>query len=287
MIFETNFVLNLALHTFVDTIYLIPYLYGTYLVLEYIEHHAHTRIRNYVRSTRKLGPLVGAVLAPVSGCGLSATAANFYVTRLISLGTLIAIYLATADEMLPLLISAGIPGQTIIKILIFKITFAAFIGFILDAYTTHKKQSFEIKELCVHDQCGCHHESIFKSAFIHTAQITIFIFIISFILNIIFEWSGTEFLNDLISRNPMSSILMSAVVGLIPNCAISVGLTQLYIESVLPIAALISGLLSNAGVGLLVFYKTSHSIKETVKIAGLLFIFAIVGGNVALMIFGS
>ncbi len=286
MIFETDFVSNLALHTFVDIFYLIPYLYVTYLVLEYIEHRAHARIRNYIRSTRKFGPLVGALLSPVSGCGLSATAANFYVTRLISLGTLVAIYLATADEMLPLLISAGISGQIIIKILAFKIMFAAFIGFILDLYTTRKKQSFEINNLCAHDHCGCHHESIFKSAFIHTAQITVFIFIISFILNLIFELSGTEFLNDLISRNPMSSILMSAAIGLIPNCAMSVGLTQLYIENVLPIAALISGVLSNAGVGLLVFYKTSHSIKETVKIAGLLFLFSILGGNLALLVFG-
>ncbi len=286
MIFETDFVSNLSLHTFVDIFYLIPYLYVTYLVLEYIEHRAHARIRNYIRSTRKFGPLVGALLSPVSGCGLSATAANFYVTRLISLGTLVAIYLATADEMLPLLISAGISGQIIIKILAFKIMFAAFIGFILDLYTTRKKQSFEINNLCAHDHCGCHHESIFKSAFIHTAQITVFIFIISFILNLIFELSGTEFLNDLISRNPMSSILMSAAIGLIPNCAMSVGLTQLYIENVLPIAALISGVLSNAGVGLLVFYKTSHSIKETVKIAGLLFLFSILGGNLALLVFG-
>ena len=280
------FVYHLIIHTFEDVIFLIPYLYGAYLIIEYIEYHAHTRIRNFICSTRRLAPFVGAILAPISGCGLSAIAANFYVTRLISLGTLIAIYLSTADEMLPLLFSAGVAGTTICKILIFKIVFATLVGFVLDLYTFRTKQSFEIKEFCEHNQCGCHHDGILKSALIHTIHITIFIFTVSFILNALFELTEVGFLNDLISRNPISSIFMAAIAGLIPNCAVSVGLTQLYVENILPISVLISGLSANAGVGLLVFYKISHSIKETIKIAGLLFISAVLSGNLALFILG-
>mgnify|MGYP001550279236 CR=1 FL=1 len=280
------FLLDLAVHTALDILYLIPYLYATYLILEYIEHHTRSKIRRAVQSAKRFGPLVGAVLAPVSGCGLSVASANFYATRLISLGTLIAVFLATSDEMLPLMISSGISGTVIFQIILFKVCFATLAGLLIDLYTHKKKQPLGIKELCENHQCGCHHHGIFKSALIHTVQLVIFIFLISYLLNILLALTGTSFLKELITQNPIGSIFMASLVGLIPNCAISVGLTQLYIENILPISALIGGLSANAGVGLIVFWKMSRSLKETFKIAFLLFACAVISGNTALLIFG-
>ncbi len=284
MLFSID-IIHLFVHTFWDILYLIPYLYITYLILEYIEHHAHSKIRNFIQSANQKGPLYGAIVAPVSGCGLSVTGANLYATRLISIGTLIAIFLATADEMLPMLISAQIDKYIILKIIIFKTIFAVCAGFSLDRLLKKKKQTFQIKKLCQQEQCGCHHDSIFKSALIHTIRITIFVFIISLILNTLFEIAGTHFMNDLTHKNPMSGIFLSAIFGLIPNCAVSIGLTQLYIDNVLPIYALIAGSFSNAGVGLLVFYKSSRSAIDTFKIAGILLVCGMIGGITAQLVF--
>ncbi len=276
-----DFVLHLGWHTVLDITYLIPYLYVTYLILEYIEHHAQTKIYKFIQSANRLGPLYGAIAAPISGCGLSVTTANLYATRLISIGTLIAVFLATADEMLPMLISAKINNTIIIQIVIFKTVFALSIGFLLDYIFKKKEQPIEINNLCKHEQCGCHHESIFKSALIHTIRISIFIYVISFMLNAIFELTNTQFLNDLTYKNPIGGIFIAALVGLIPNCAISIGLTQLYIDNVLPIYALIAASFSNAGVGLLVFYKSTRSGMDTLKIIGILFGCSIIGGIMA------
>ncbi len=285
MTFSLNFILHLCEHTLIDIFYLMPYLYATYLILEYIEHHAHNRIYRFIQSANRLGPLYGALTAPISGCGLSVAAANFYATRLISIGTMIAVFLATADDMLPMLISAQIKSELILRIMIFKIVFAVCIGFILDNLLKKKKTHFEIQKLCRQEQCNCHHVSIFKSAWMHTVCISGFIFIVSFLLNIAFEIGGTQFLNDLIHQNPIGSILISTIAGIIPNCAVSIALTQLYIDHVLPDYALIAGSFSNAGVGLLVFYKSTRSGWETVKIIGLLFGCSIIGGIIAKLIF--
>ena len=278
-----NNLIHLIIHTAEDILYLIPYLFLTYLFLEYIEHHARSKVWKFVRRFRKFGPLCGAIAAPISGCGLSATGANFYGTGLITLGTLIALFLATSDEMLPIMISHGVSWQIIFKIIAFKIIFAVFVGFLIDSYHQNKKKNKTLPELCKTVKCHCSHHNISRSALIHTLQLTAFIFLISFMLNTIMHTVGADYLKNLILTHEMSSVFISALIGLLPNCGISVGLTKLYIEGVLSIGALMAGLCANGGVGLIILYKMRLSFKELFKIIGILFICGIVGGNLALL----
>lgn len=275
---------HLGIHTFMDSIKLIPYLFLTYLILEYIEHNAQSRIRKIICRVNPYGPLYGALLTPVSGCGLAATVSNLYITKLISYGTLISVYLATADEMLPMLIVANINGGMICAILLFQMIFAIGIGLIIDQFfkTT---PTFKIHTLCHHDKCLCHHHGILKSAIFHTVRIMIFILLISFILNCIFELTGEQMIADLTKHNTFWGILLSACLGLIPNCAVPVTLTRLYVESVIPLSVMMAGLFSNAGVGLLVFYKSGADIKLLFKTVLLLLICGICGGLLADIVF--
>ncbi len=275
---------HLITHTLADSIGIIPYLFLTYLVLEYIEHNSQSRIRKIIHWANPYGPLYGALLTPVSGCGLAATASNLYITKLISFGTLIAVYLATADEMLPMLIVAGINGSTIFTLVLFQLAFAVCIGFLIDRFQK-TTPTFQIHTLCHHDNCQCHHHGIVKSAIWHTIRIMIFILFISFVLNCLFQLIGERVITDLTTQNTGWGIVLSATLGLLPNCAVPVTLTRLYIEQIIPLPVMTAGLFSNAGIGLLVFYKSGGTAKQLCQTACLLMLCGILGGFLTWAIF--
>ena len=240
--------------TFIDGIKILPFLFVTYVLMEYIEHKAGSKAERFVKKSGRLGPVVGSILGVVPQCGFSAAAANFYAGRIITLGTLISIFLSTSDEMLPILISEKVSPVLIFQILGMKIVIGMIAGFVIDLILHRKgkeESEMRIEHMCDHEHCHCDEQNIFKSALVHTLQIFAFIVVISFALNILIAIVGEDKLGSFMTSVPALGILLSGLIGLIPNCAASVVITQLYLQNIISAGALMSGLLVNAGVGLL------------------------------------
>ncbi len=275
---------DIILETLLDAIKILPFLFFTYLVMEYIEHRAGDRMEGMVRRSGKFGPLAGSVLGVFPQCGFSAAAANLYTGRIITMGTLIAIFLSTSDEMLPIFISEQVDIAVIIKILGLKVLIGIIAGMLADAFikkqSGNKEEALRIEHICEHEHCNCGSGGILKPAISHTLKIFSFIIIISFVLNTILFFVGEEALAGVIQHKPVLGPVLAGLVGLIPNCAASVVITQLYLEGVLGLGAMMSGLLAGAGIGLLVLFKVNDNWRENCKILVLLYGIGVVSGVV-------
>lgn len=269
------------LDSLIDTVKLIPFLLITYIIMEFIEHKTSHKIKDAIKKSGHFGPLIGGILGVVPQCGFSAAASSLYSARIITLGTLIAVFLSTSDEMLPILISEAVDVRIILSILGIKLVIAVIVGFIIDLFFRKKFETSEdepeIKDLCEHEHCHCEH-GIFKSALKHTINITLYIFIISLVLNIIIYFIGEDNLAHILNSTPIIGPIIASLVGLIPNCASSVIITQLYLSKVLNFATMIAGLLVNTGVGLLILFRTNKDLKENIKITVLLFAIGVIFG---------
>jgi hypothetical protein len=215
-------------------------------------------------------------------CGFSAAGATFYAGRIISTGTILAIFLSTSDEMLPLLISSGTPAGKILTILGVKVVIGMMAGLAVDAVARllHKDHDHEhhIGEMCESGHCHCDDRSLWLAALIHTLQITVSVFLVSIALNFAMELGGEEVLKSLLTATPVLGCLLAAIVGLVPNCASSVAITQLYLSGVLSAGAMLSGLLVGAGVGVLVLLRVNRPLKDSLRVIGLLFAIGLVAG---------
>jgi len=269
------------LDSLIDTVKLIPFLLITYIIMEFIEHKTSHKTKDAIKKSGHFGPLIGGILGVVPQCGFSAAASSLYSARIITLGTLIAVFLSTSDEMLPILISEAVDIRIILSILGIKLVIAVIVGFIIDLFFRKKFETSEdepeIKDLCEHEHCHCEH-GIFKSALKHTINITLYIFIISLVLNIIIYFIGENNLAHILNSTPIIGPIIASLVGLIPNCASSVIITQLYLSNVLNFATMIAGLLVNTGVGLLILFRTNKDLKENIKITVLLFAIGVIFG---------
>lgn len=269
------------LDSLIDTVKLIPFLLITYIIMEFIEHKTSHKTKDAIKKSGHFGPLIGGILGVVPQCGFSAAASSLYSARIITLGTLIAVFLSTSDEMLPILISEAVDVRIILSILGIKLVIAVVVGFIIDLFFRKKFETSEdepeIKDLCEHEHCHCEH-GIFKSALKHTINITLYIFIISLVLNIIIYFIGEDNLAHILNSTPVVGPIVASLVGLIPNCASSVIITQLYLSNVLNFATMIAGLLVNTGVGLLILFRTNKDLKENIKITVLLFAIGVIFG---------
>ena len=275
--------LDVVLDTLVDGVKLLPFLFLTYLAMEYIEHKTTAKTKNTIKKSGKLGPLVGGILGAFPQCGFSTAGSNLYAGRVITLGTLISIYLSTSDEMLPVFLSEKVPMSTILSMIAVKAVIGMVAGFIIDFVIRIRKSSQEqdftskIGHMCDHDHCHCD-KSIVKSALNHTLTIFAFILVISFLLNTAVFFVGEDSIAGIILDRPVLGSILSGIVGLIPNCAASVVITQLYVEGVISIGATMSGLLVGAGAGLIVLFKENRDIKENVKIVALLYAIGVTCG---------
>lgn len=279
--------IDVILDTLIDSVKLLPFLFITYLIMEFIEHKTGDKAKNIIKKSGKFGPLFGGILGIFPQCGFSAAAANLYAGKVITLGTLIAIFLSTSDEMLPVLISEAAPISTILQILAIKLVIGIVIGFLVDLIgqalikrKQEKKEEVveeEIGHICEHEHCHCE-EGILKSSIKHTINIFIFIIIISFIINTIIYFIGEENLSNLILNMPIVGPIIAGLVGLIPNCAGSVILTQLYLEQVISFGSMIGGLLVGSGIGILVLFRVNKDMKENFKILGLLYLIGVICG---------
>ena len=351
-------------HAFIDTLKLVPFLFVTYLAMEALEHYASSKSIAAVRRAGTAGPVIGALLGVVPQCGFSAAAATLYSARVITLGTLFAVFLSTSDEMLPIMIAAQAPAGFIAEVLAIKALCGLIAGFAIDVVLRlrhHAVEAMRIRDLCERDHCGCDDESdapsalsdacqkheesaanriddwgaeysneeergaelacasderherdhthdhdrgrdhsrdhvyahdrgrdhsrdhvyahnrahghahgfgaIAKSSLVHTLQVTLFIFLVSLALEIVIDGVGEDVLASFISANSNLSVVVSAIVGLIPNCAASVVLTELYLEGALSTGAMLAGLLVSAGVGLLVLFRANRPMHENFLIA--------------------
>lgn len=262
-----------------DTVKLLPFLFLTYLFMEYIENKAMEKTTDMIKKVGKLGPLFGAGLGLIPQCGFSAAIASLFSGGVVTLGTLIAIFFSTSDEMLPIMISHTVPAADIGKVLLVKFIAALVSGFAIDAVIrlAGKKREKDIHDLCEQEDCHCE-DGILKSALNHTFRIWIFIFIFSFALEIVLDIAGFENISGFFAGNPLLTIVLAAVFGLIPNCAPSVVLTECYLSGIFGFGPLMAGLLVNGGMGLLVLWRTNKKPKENFKITVLMFLLGIVWG---------
>lgn len=265
---------EIIIETLVDSIKLFPFLLVTFLLIEWLEHKVNSK--KIINTSGKLGPLFGSILGAFPQCGFSVSATNLYVTRIITMGTLIAVYLSTSDEMFPIMLSEGLEISSILKILLIKIVIGMLIGFIID-FIFRKKQKIEINDLCEDEHCHCE-KGIFMSSLHHTLSVFGFIIIISFILNIVLTYLGEDILQGIFLKDSFFSPFISSLVGLIPNCASSIAITELYLNEAITFGSAMSGLLAGSGVGILVLFKYNKNIKENLSILGIIYVASVISG---------
>lgn len=270
---------EVILDTLLDVIRLLPFLFLTYLAMEYLEHRTGDKAASLIKGAGRFGPVIGGLLGMAPQCGFSAAASSLYAGRVITLGTLISIYLSTSDEMLPVLISEQAPMGIILKILLAKAAIGMAAGLLIDLLLRGKgaAERHHIHEVCEHEHCHCE-KGIFRSALSHTAQVALFILLITFALNLILFLVGEEGLAAVILNRPFAGPVLAGLVGLIPNCAGSVVITQLYLEGIIGVGSAMAGLLTGSGLGLLVLFRVNRNKKENVKILGLLYAIGVLTG---------
>ena len=275
-----SFAEEVLLHGFLDTLNILPFLFLTYLLMEFIEHRAADKFFDFAKAAGKLGPLAGSALGLIPQCGISAAAASLYTGRVITMGTLIAVFLSTSDEMIPILFGGEVPPLTIFIILGYKFVVAAGIGFAIDAVRRLikcREPEINIDEICERDNCHCERGILF-SAVHHTLTITVFVFVITLAINTLVFFVGEETLGSLINKIPYLAHLVSAVIGLIPNCAASVMLSSLYVDGLISVGAMCAGLFSGAGVGMLVLFRINRHLKENLAALGIVTVVGFVFG---------
>ena len=263
-----------------DSIKLLPFLFITYLIMEYIEHKMKEKSKNAIKKSGKFGPLIGSILGVFPQCGFSVSATNLYSARVITLGTLIAIYLSTSDEMLPIFISESVPVSIILKILGIKLLVGLIAGFIIDfiiRVVNKKEEEEKIIDICEKDHCDCEH-GILKSTCKHTVNIFIFILIITILINIAIYCIGEDTIAHFLQNKPIIGPIVAGIIGLIPNCAASVIITQMYLQNMISVATMLSGLLVGAGVGLVVLFRTNKNLKENINIVLILYSIGVIVG---------
>ena len=262
--------------TIIDTLKLIPFLWLTFYLIEVIEHKYQKKSQKIIKKSGKYGPILGGILGCFPQCGFSVMATNLYITKIISLGTLISIYLSTSDEMLPILLSEKSDIKTILSIIGVKVLIGIIAGIIIDLIFKKRKEH-SIQEICEHEHCHCE-KSILASSIHHTLNTIIFILITSFFINILMNYGLEQYLKNIFHTSSILTPFLSSLIGLIPNCGASIILTELYLNHILSFSSLISGLLTGSGVALLVLFKNNKNTKENLFILFLIYTIGVFSG---------
>ncbi|MCI6886519.1 MAG: arsenic efflux protein [Lachnospiraceae bacterium] len=265
---------HIVVHTVEESIRLLPFLFVTYLMMEFLEHHTGKKAQDRIRKAGKLGPIWGGLLGIMPQCGFSTAASSLYAGRVITVGTLIAVYLSTSDEMLPIMISEAVPASTIARILIVKVLIAMISGLLIELVLVRvlkkKEKDMDIHTVCEEEHCSCE-DGMLVSALRHTIHIFGYILLVTLILNTAIELIGEETLTRFFTGIPVLGEMIAALVGLIPNCASSVVITELYLAGMIGAGAMMAGLLVNAGVGILVLLRLNRNWKQDSRIIGMLY----------------
>lgn len=272
-----------------DSLLTLPFLFGVYLLIEYIEHKGSDKMGVALRKMGPFGSVGGAVIGCIPQCGFSAAASNLYSGRLITMGTLVAVYISTSDEAIPVILSqiadSGEIWSLIPKLIVSKVVIAIVTGIIVDTvikFIIRPKDEEPFKDLCA--KCDCDHHGILHSALHHTLHIIIFIFIINLLLGCVMEFAGEQTVEKLMMTDSWIQPLIAALIGFIPNCGASVVLTKLYIGGTVSFGALVAGLSTGAGVGLVVLFRTNKKYKQNFIIMGILYAAAAISGIIIQML---
>lgn len=271
------------LDALIDSAKILPILFLTYLLIEYVEHHMSRRMEHLIRRAGRLGPLFGGALGVVPQCGLSGAAAEFYSARVISVGTLFSIILATSDEMLPILLSEAdrIPISKILMILGMKFAVGVAVGFLVDLFLSRRRRVEVTEGLGSFgtEHAEAHRHGIFRGAVWHSVTVILMIFAVSALLNLAFEAVGEETIASLFPDIPFVSEMIAALIGLIPNCSASVVLTELYVSGVIGLGPMMAGLLVNGGVALLILWRSNRPRTDSLWITLVLYAVSVAAGT--------
>ena len=263
-------ILHALEHALLDTVRMVPFLLAAFLILEAVEHYSNQYMNRVLGKVGKAGPVVGALFGCVPQCGFSVAAANLYSGGVITLGTLLAVFLSTSDEAVLILLGHPGSGRVIGQMLLGKVLIGILFGYLTDLVLRKKKEEKHIEELC--RSCGCSdHGGIVKPALRHTIRLTVYILVFTFVLTLLLEWIGTEALTAVLGKDAWFQPLVTAFLGLIPNCASSILITELYLAGGLSFASAMAGLCAGAGVGMAVLFRANHPMKENFAILGLLY----------------
>ena len=262
----------------IDTLKLLPYLLITFVILEFLEHKLSKKNQQILEKNKKLGPVFGGILGAIPQCGFSSMAANLFSSKVITMGTIIAVFLSTSDEMLPIMLGENADILLIMRIIIFKVIIGIIIGFIIDLIFKKRKNTNHIHELCEDEHCSCGKHGIFISSLIHTLHISLFILIANLAINLIIFYVGEEQLENLLKHKNILTYFIASLIGLIPNCASSVIMTELYLAGFLTIGNLMAGLLTGSGIGILLLFKTNKNLKENLTILSIIYFVGVVTG---------
>ena len=261
--------LHIVWHGTLDSLKILPFLFLTYLLMELIEHKAGSRVQNAVKKAGRAGPAIGGALGLVPQCGFSTMAAGFYAGHVVTPGTLLAVFLATSDEMLPVFLGDGVPATKILNVLGVKLLLAVAVGFTTDLLMRKHIRELHVEELCEEENCHCE-KGILRSTIHHTLFIFLFIWVINLALTAVFELVGEEVIANAVNSLPVLGTVLAALLGLIPNCAVSVAIATLWTSGIISGGAMLAGLLTGAGAGLLVLYRTNRHLKENLLLTAVL-----------------
>ncbi len=265
-----------------ETLALLPFLFGTYLVLEAVEARAGGALERWLERAKAIGPLAGGLAGAIPQCGVSAAAASFYAGGVVTVGTLVAVLLSTSDELIPVLISKQVPASLMAHIVAFKVVAGIAIGFSLDSilsFMRHSRRHVEVHELCEHSRCGCHeHKGVLVPALIHTAEIFFFIVLVSGAIHLAMHIWGEGCLENLKLNTPILGELIAGLLGLIPNCAVSVAGAELYCKGAMSAGALMASSFTGSGLGLLVLFRTNRNLRENLSILAFVYVAGVILG---------
>lgn len=271
----------------IDSFHILPLLFIVFFIIELIEYFYADKINSFMKKSEKAAPLIGSLAAIIPQCGFSVIASTLYIRKFITKGTLIAIYLATSDEAIPILLANPTHIHYVVPIIGIKIVIAVLAGYLIDFVLKNDKYIPLIQEADNEQDEGCCHHSVSKRRkreliyhpLKHTFNIFLFILIITVLLNFVIAfYTDHSVLHVLLGKVKFLEPVITAFIGLIPNCAVSIALTMLLIKGSISFGAVISGLMSNAGLGILVLFRHNENIKDSMKIVGILLLISIVSG---------
>ncbi len=276
-----------------DGAWSLPVLFVAYLLMELLERSQKLNEEILHGYSHKAGPLLGGLLGVVPQCGISGAAATLFSTGSVTVGTMLAVFFATSDEMLPIMLSSVADGDirlsSILLIVLGKAALGVALGYLADLLLTkYIRSQKNIHGFCERERCACDEEegSVFVSALKHTLKIAVMLIAVNVVLNFVLGMIGVERLSGSVLNRPFIGEILLALVGLIPNCSVSVVITESYLSGLIGLGGLFAGLLSNAGIGLLVLFRTNKNLKENLVITSTLYGLSAAAGIVITLVSG-
>ena len=278
-------ILDCALDALKDGAVSIPILFVAYYLMELLERSKRLDESVLHAYSAKAGPAIGGLLGVVPQCGISGAAATLFSTGSITVGTMLAVFFATSDEMLPVMLSSvtesnGLGVGRIVGIVAAKAGLGIVLGYLADLLFGRLFTRKDIRSFCEREHCESDEEegSALHAALIHTLKIAGMLIVVTFALNLILANIEPERLSGTILARPVLGALLLALLGLIPNCSVSVILTQAFLSGIIGLGGLFAGLLSNAGIGMLVLFRSNRNIRENLAIVGISYTLSVISG---------